>query len=127
MLALLDGRPFGLVQRSRLADYPDYQAELAAIVPVPDEAVTIDYLIGDPGQVGKGLGTLMIRSIVERTWVELPDASCVLVPVAAGNLASWNALRKAGLRRVAAGELEPDHPEDDRDHYLYRIDRPTPP
>lgn len=126
LLALLDGRPLGLVQRSRLADYPGYLAELAAIVPVPGGAVTIDYLIGDPGQVGRGLGTLMIRSIVERTWAELPGASCVLVPVAAGNHASWNALRKAGLRRVGEGELDPDNPADGRDHYLYRIDRPSP-
>ncbi|MEV0596949.1 GNAT family N-acetyltransferase [Nonomuraea cavernae] len=125
LLALLDGRPLGLVQRSRLADYPGYLAELAPIVDVPEGAVTIDYLIGDPHQVGRGLGTAMIRSIVERTWAELPEATCVLVPVSAANRASWRALEKAGLRRIAVGDLEPDNPIDDPVHFLYRVDRPS--
>ncbi|MER6174333.1 GNAT family N-acetyltransferase [Streptosporangium sp. NPDC001681] len=123
LLVLLDGRPLGLVQRSRYADYPEYIAELAAIVAVPEGAMSIDYLIGDPAQVGRGLGTLMIRTVIERTWAEFPAASCVLVPVSAANRASWRALEKAGLRRVAEGELEPDNPIDDRAHYVYRIDR----
>ena len=50
LLAFLDGRPLGLVQRSRLADYPEYLDGLAAIVNVQDDAMTIDYLIGDPHQ-----------------------------------------------------------------------------
>ncbi|WP_084965192.1 GNAT family N-acetyltransferase [Thermoactinospora rubra] len=125
LLVLLDGRPLGLVQRSRLGDYPDYLAEIAAITPVPEGAVTIDYLIGDAEQTGHGIGTRMIRTIVEHTWPEMPDATCVVVPVQAANRASWRALEKAGLRRVAEGELEPDNPADDRAHYIYRVDRPA--
>lgn len=126
LLALLDGRPLGLVQRSRLADFPDYLAELTPITPVPEGAMSIDYLIGDPRQTGRGLGTAMIRSVIERTWAEHPAAGCVLVPVSTANRASWRALEKAGMRRVAEGELEPDNPIDGREHYLYRIDRPGP-
>lgn len=125
LLVLLDGRPLGLVQRCRLADYPGYRDELAAVTAVPGGAVTIDYLIGEPEQTGRGLGPAMIRAVVERTWRELPDATCVLVPVPVANRASWRALEKAGLRRVAEGELEPDNPVDDRAHYLYRVDRPA--
>jgi aminoglycoside 6'-N-acetyltransferase len=125
LLALLDGRPLGLVQRSRLADYPEYLAELAAIVHVPDGAMTIDYLIGDPLQVGQGLGTRMIRSIVHKTWKDHPAAGSVLVAVSAANRASWRALEKAGLVRVGEGDMKPDNPVDDRSHYLYRVDRPT--
>src|SRR5690606_37229325 len=84
VLALLDGVPFGLVQRSRLADYPEYLAEFAKIVSVPENAMTIDYLIGPPDRVGHGLGTRMIRSVLDRTWEEFPDASSVLVVVVAG-------------------------------------------
>jgi aminoglycoside 6'-N-acetyltransferase len=127
LLVFLDGRPLGLVQRSRYADYPAYLTELATLTPVPDGAVSIDYLIGDPGQVGRGLGPAMIRSVIERTWEEIPGASCVLVPVSAANRASWRALEKAGLRRVAEGELEPDNPIHGREHYVYRIDRPAGP
>ncbi|WP_219825297.1 GNAT family N-acetyltransferase [Nonomuraea typhae] len=119
------GRPLGLFQRSRLADYPDYRAELAAIAEVPDGALTIDYLIGDPQQVGRGIGAEMIRRFVERTWAEHPSATCIVVPVVAANTASWRALEKAGLRRVGEGDLEPDNPIDAPAHYVYRTDRPT--
>ncbi|WP_113704652.1 GNAT family N-acetyltransferase [Nonomuraea lactucae] len=124
LLVLLDGRPFGLVQRSRFADYPDYRDELAAVTEVPDGAVTIDYLIGDPAQVGRGLGTRMIQAVVRATWTDHPAATAIVVPVHAANRASWRILEKAGLRRVAEGELEPDNPADDPAHYVYRIDRP---
>ncbi|MFD9949448.1 GNAT family N-acetyltransferase [Nonomuraea sp. NPDC059023] len=124
LLVFLDGRPLGLVQRSRYADYPEYAEELAPILDVPGGAVSIDYLIGDEEQVGKGLGPSMIRAIVESTWAD-PDATCVIVPVSKANRASWRALEKAGLRRVAEGELEPDNPVDDRDHVIYRLDRPA--
>jgi aminoglycoside 6'-N-acetyltransferase len=126
LLVFFDGRPLGLVQRCLLADYPEYVAELAPVVPVPEGAVSIDYLIGDLRQVGRGLGPAMIRAVIERTWTEMPAATCVLVPVVAANRASWRALEKAGLRRVAEGELEPDNPIDDPAHYVYRIDRPEP-
>lgn len=124
LLAFLEGRPVGLVQCSRLSDYPEYLAEVAAIVPVPDEAMTIDYLIGDPRQTGRGMGTALIHSAIMRLWAEQPLAPCVLVPVVAANRRSWRALERAGLRRIGVGDLEPDNPVDDHTHYLYRIDRP---
>ncbi|MFD7969645.1 GNAT family N-acetyltransferase [Streptomyces clavifer] len=125
LLVLLDGEPIGLVQRCRFADYPDYLAELAAEVDVPDGAVTIDYLIGDPCLVGQGHGVRMIRAVVGATWTEQPDVTAIIVPVQVANRASWRALEKAGFHRVAEASLEPDNPIDDRAHYVYRIDRPT--
>lgn len=122
-LALLDGRPIGLLQRCLLADYPDELTELAAVVDVPEHAATIDYLIGAPDHIGLGIGPRMIRSMIERTWTEYRKTTSILVPVAAANRRSWRALEKAGLRRVAEGELTPDNPIDDRRHYVYRIDR----
>lgn len=124
-LAVLDGRPFGLVQRCRLADYPEYRDELAAVTTVPPGAATIDYLIGDPDLTGRGLGPRMIEAMIDRTWRDYPDATCVLVPVVAANRTSWRALEKAGLTRVAEGDLEPDNPIDDPAHVVYGIDRPT--
>jgi aminoglycoside 6'-N-acetyltransferase len=123
LLAMLDGRPIGLVQRCRLADYPEYRDEIAETVPVPEGAMTIDYLIGEPELVGKGLGTLMLRAVVAQTWLDHDDAACVLVPVNAANTASWRVLEKAGLRRIGEGELDPDNPADGRLHYFYRVDR----
>jgi aminoglycoside 6'-N-acetyltransferase len=44
--------------------------------------------------------------------------------VVAANVASWRALEKAGLKRVAEGPMPPDNPVDDALHYIYRADRP---
>ncbi|GII93957.1 GNAT family N-acetyltransferase [Sinosporangium siamense] len=124
LLISLGGHPLGLVQRCRLSDYPEYAAELATVTEVPEGAVTVDYLIGDPAQVGKGHGGRMLGAVLEATWHDIPGATCVLVPVVAVNRASWRALEKAGMRRVAEGDLEPDNPADDKTHYVYRLDRP---
>ena len=123
-LAVLDGAPLGLVQRSRVADYAENLRDFSSVVAVPPRAVTLDYLVGDPAAHGKGLGSAMIAAMVERTWREFPDAPAVLVSVVAANTASWRALEKAGFRRVGEGDLEPDNPVDDPLHYVYRLDRP---
>jgi aminoglycoside 6'-N-acetyltransferase len=78
-LPLLDGRPFGLAQRSRIADHPDELAGSAALAPVPPETMTIDHLIGGPRPSGRGLGTRMIRSLVAATRDEHPRASGIVV------------------------------------------------
>ncbi|MFD7550414.1 GNAT family N-acetyltransferase [Streptomyces sp. NPDC059816] len=126
-LVLADGEPVGLVQQVRLADYPDYREELSGVVEVPAGAYTIDYLIGPPERIGRGLGPLVIAAAVEDLWRAPRSARCVIVPVVAGNRRSWRALEHAGLRRVGSGPLEPDHPQDDPLHHVYRIDRPGPP
>jgi aminoglycoside 6'-N-acetyltransferase len=122
-IAVLDGTPLGLVQRCRIADYPEFEEELAAFVAVPGEAALIDYLIGDARATGQGLGPAMIRSMAEKTWREWPDAPAVIAAVAAGNRRSWRALEKAGFVRVASGDLEPDNPVDGPLHHVYRLDR----
>lgn len=123
-LVILDGRPVGLIQYSRLADYPEYVEELSPLTPVSDQAVSIDYLIGDPALVGRGLGTAMLLAFVERIWSTAPGADAIIVPVNSANLASWKALLKAGFQLVARAELEPDNPIDDRMHEILRLDRP---
>ncbi len=124
-LALLDGRPVGLVQRSRVDDYEESLRDFSALVHVPEGALTIDYLVGDPASLGRGLGTAMIAAMVGRTWGDFPDAPAVLVSVVAANTASWRALEKAGFRRVGEGPLEPDNPVDDPLHYVLRTNRPS--
>jgi len=124
-LVLLDGRPIGLIQCCRYADYPEDIEELAPLLAVPDHAVSIDYLIGDPSLIGRGVGTAMIVRFVEEIWRTKPEASCIIVPVSAANPASWKALLSAGFRLVARGELEPDNPIDDPLHEILRLDRPV--
>lgn len=124
LLVRLDGRPVGLVQRCRWEDYPEYAAELDGQVELPAGALSIDYLLGPVELVGRGVGPAVIRAVCADAWVRYRDAAAVVVPVAAGNVRSWRALEKAGFRRVAEADLEPDNPVDDRVHIVYRLDRP---
>jgi aminoglycoside 6'-N-acetyltransferase len=123
LLVLLDERPVGLVQRSVISAYPEDLTEFAALVEVPDGAVELDYLVGDPALRGHGLGTRIIAALVADTWHTHPGVPAVLSAVVATNTASWRALEKAGLRRVAEGEMTPENPVDDPLHFVYRIDR----
>ena len=122
-LACAGDRPFGLLQRYTFADNPEYVAELAPVHPVPEGALSIDYLIGEPSARGRGLGAAMIAAAVARGFADHPEASDVLVPVALGNRSSWRALRRAGATWYADGELEPDNPVDPRDHVVHRFTR----
>ena len=124
LVVSLDGRPVGLVQRARIADYPDDLAQLSAFAEVPDGAVELDYLLGDPALRGRGLGSRMIAALVADTWTAVPATPAVVIPIVAGNVASWRACEKAGLRRVAVGDLPPDNPIDPPLHVIYRVDRP---
>lgn len=124
-LVFVDDRPVGLIQRYPIAAYPEDVAELVALHPVGPGAFSIDYLIGDPAARGAGLAARMIAAFIELSWAGYPDADEVVVPVAAGNTASWRSLERAGLTRVAEGEMTPDNPIDPRDHVVYRLVRPV--
>lgn len=124
LIVSLDGHAIGLLQRSVIRDYPEDLAELEAIIDVPDGAVQLDYLIADAALRGRGLGTRMIAAAVQSTWSDHAAAPAVLVAVVAANTASWRALEKAGLQRIAEGAMSPDNPVDDPLHYVYRADRP---
>jgi aminoglycoside 6'-N-acetyltransferase len=85
----------------------------------------MDYFVGEPDMRGRGIGAGMIAALVARTWPAYPDAGEIIVPVAAGNAASWRALERAGFVRIGEGELEPDNPIDPPDHVIYAIHRPA--
>jgi aminoglycoside 6'-N-acetyltransferase len=123
-VAHVDGRPVGLVQRYEISAYPEDGAELLALCPGTPGAFSVDYLIGDAAARGSGLAARMIAEFVELSWARHPDAAEVVVPVAAGNRASWRSLERAGFTRIAEGELTPDNPVDPRDHVVYRLARP---
>ncbi len=122
-IALLEGRPIGLIQYSHYSDYPEYKDELAALLSVPDHAVSIDYLIGDPAIIGTGVGSAMLCEFVARIWQVDPEVECIVVPVNAANEPSWRVLLSIGFDVVATGELKPDNPIDDPLHKVLRIDR----
>ena len=58
-LALQADRPFGYLQCYRNLDYPDYARELGL-----GDGASIDFYIGEPDALGRGLGRRMERSYV---------------------------------------------------------------
>jgi len=118
-------RPIGLLQRYTFADNPTYIAELAHLIDAPGAALSIDYFLGEPDLLGRGLGSAMIRAAVDAIWRDHPNAPSVIVPVSRANVASWRALEGAGFTLAATGLLAPDNPIDDGEHRVYRIERPV--
>lgn len=116
-------RPIGLIQDLAYAAYPEYLAELSAVVPVPDGAWSIDYFIGEPDLVGHGVGARMLAAFSAELWRRRPETSCLLVPVNSRNVASWRALERAGFTVAAIGDLEPDVVGDPPAHHVMRLDR----
>lgn len=123
LLAIENDVPFALAQRSKWIDYPEEIEPLRAFLEVPDDAMTLDYLIGELSDTARGRGTRMIEALVADTWNAHPSCATIIVPVAVGNRASLRALEKAGFGRIGEVELEPDNPIDPPLHYVYRLDR----
>ena len=88
----VNGRSVGLVQDYRIGDYPDY----ALLGPDPD-AVGIDYLIGEPAWVGRGLGARMLWAWMTRARTRFAGTQHFFAAPDHRNQASVRILRKAGF------------------------------
>jgi RimJ/RimL family protein N-acetyltransferase len=114
-IALLDGEPFGLIQTYLVSDYPDY----AALIEEGEGTAGVDLYIADPANIGRGLGTEMLRRFVEEIVFARPETVAVTADPDVRNRASIRAFEKAGFRRVR----ELVDPQDDELHVLVRRDR----
>lgn len=95
---VLDGRPVGYIQH--------YEACRAGGGWWPDEApgvFGIDQLLGEPGLVGRGIGSLVIRCFLDQLFAN-PAVAEVITDPEPGNGRAIRAYEKAGFR--PAGELE---------------------
>lgn len=119
-----DRAPIGLIQRYRIAEYPDWERAVAG-GSAPSCAVGIDYLIGVGTLLGCGLGSQIIDRFVQETWNRYPDVPAIVVDVLQANRRSWRALEKAGFERGWAGTIDSDDPSDDGPSYLYLRHRPA--
>ena len=100
LMAELDGRAVAWTQWYRWADYPDEAMHYDAL---PGE-VGIDYGIGDPADIGRGIGTALIEALVLHVRRVLPGAG-VLVGPSAANAASCRVLEKNGFTVVDVRDL----------------------
>jgi RimJ/RimL family protein N-acetyltransferase len=66
LIASYGGKPFGYCQWYLNISYPDWANTVGTF-----DGVSIDYFIGDPAQLGKGLATPMLRVLVDRTALEI--------------------------------------------------------
>lgn len=120
LIASEAGTPFGLIQWYFYRDESDYVAELGDAVELPDGATSIDYLIGAPDSRGRGLSSAMVSAVLQP--IRASGSRTVVVPVHADNESSWLMLERCGFHRIGEIELEPDNPDDDRRHVVYRLD-----
>ena len=116
----LDDRPIGFIQRYLIADNPDWARAFPPEVDPVAAAVGIDYLIGDPSLVGRGIGSAAIRAFTDAALERYREADAVVVACQQANPASWRALEKAGYTREWAGLLDSDDPSDAGPSYVYR-------
>lgn len=115
-VASLAGRPIGLIQIYRSSDFPDN----AAVVGGRIGEVGIDYLIGEPELIGRGLGPALINAFLERHASGRGDVGGVRVDVSEANERSWRCLEKLGFSRDREGVAIPGQ---DGRHYVYVRDQ----
>lgn len=94
---LADGRPIGWIQNYRLRDLPEAARLWNGVGHDPD-VVGIDYLVGDPGRRGRGIGSGMIRRFCQLLFQGLEPPPQVAADPVEANVASWRALENAGFR-----------------------------
>lgn len=96
VVALVAGRPAGWCQWYRCEDYPDHAEGVGS---APGDA-GIDYALGDPSCLGRGLGTRLVAAAVGEARRDLGPVGVVADPEAA-NAASRRVLEKNGFRLLA--------------------------
>jgi len=119
-----DGAPIGLVLRYRLADEEEWRTTLGPSG-APLDAFGIDYLIGDPDRIGRGIGPRMLTALVADSWDRYPDCTACVVGVHQGNRRSWRAIERVGFSRIWSGALESEDPSDAGPQAVYVLERPT--
>ncbi len=92
----LGARDIGFIQGYHLADHPDHER----LVGVPG-AIGIDYFIGDPDLIGRGIGTRLIGEFISTVIRRKhPDVEKVVADPEVANEASCRVLEKNGFRRA---------------------------
>ena len=91
----INGRSVGFVQDYLIGDHPEY-----AILTAEPDAIGVDYVIGEPSWVGKGIGTRVLwtflRDVVRPHY---PDATKYVASPDHRNAASLRVLEKLGFLR----------------------------
>ena len=121
-IATCDDRDVGWIQCWPTADEPEEAAPWFELG-IARTAAGIDYLIGDPADRGRGIGSALIRAFVaDVVFGRHPEWTQACAAPVVANVASWRALGKAGFRFVAVVDDDKNGP-----CRLMAIDRAMPP
>jgi aminoglycoside 6'-N-acetyltransferase len=124
LVIVWEGRDIGMVQRYRLDDNPEYLVSLAPSGLSLGVAAGIDYVIGEPDMIGRGIGSQLIESFTAAVFDRYPDIDSIVVNPQAANGASCRVLEKAGYRLAWTGMIVSDDPSDAGPVALYILERP---
>lgn len=91
----------------------------------PLDAFGIDYLIGDPHRIGRGLGPRVLTAFVADSRIRYPDCPACVDGVHQGDCPSWRALERVGFTRIWTGALVSDDPGDAGPQAVYVLECPT--
>lgn len=115
-------RPIGYVQRYLIDDHRDWRETIWDALGETG-GIGIDYVIGEPDFVGKGIGRRLISQFVHASWERYPSTDRVVVALQQDNIGSWKALESVGFSRVWSGELLSSDPSDRGSSFIYVLDR----
>jgi aminoglycoside 6'-N-acetyltransferase len=110
-----------MIQRYRNRDHPAWDRAIGI-----EGAASIDYLLGQEADRGRGLGSAAIAAFTDDVFAAYPDVAVVVAAPQQANAASWRALERAGFARVWEGLLDSDDPADAGPAYVYARPRPLP-
>lgn len=111
LIAEINGRPIGMMQvidpeREESHYWGDIEPNLRAI----------DIWIGEPGDLGRGYGTEMMRLAIDRCFAP-PEVTAILIDPLVSNTDAHRFYERVGFRRVDRRMF------DDDDCYVYRMER----
>ena len=94
LVAAIEGVPFGYVQWYANRRDPTYGAAKLGFA----DGIGLDYFIGDPGSLGKGLGSAMLDAFAQSVARRLPEADkAILVQHADANVRAVACAKRAGF------------------------------
>lgn len=117
-MILVAGQPTGMIQCYRHADYPGWQQAVGV-----SSAAGIDYLIGEDGRRGRGIGSAAIAAFTAIVFDLYAEVDSIVSVPQQGNRASCRALEKAGFSLLYERELHSGDPSDAGISAVYALAR----
>lgn len=118
-MIVADADDIGFIQRYRLSSYPTWTNTVAGSGLTFPNGAGIDYVIGDPERVGRGIGSCAVTRFTELVFADYADVDSIVVTPQSANRASRRVLEKVGYELRWTGALDSDDPSDAGPAALY--------